>query len=378
MVHDEVMRHRFVTSPKARRGEPAPDGLPGTCDRLGRWPRCRNGCKRRGGHGCDRRPKVRYDWGMARRAADAELSEARRGVDESEPEFTQKCALIDDCYGRGLSPERIVNVYPELGISKVTVYEWTDRGYCGLENIRLRRKVAYRPGNHAGGGRRRSAGHSREGSHDGFLKLPEGVRDSAWGTGTVEGTSEDTLCLPTPYHRPSGFQLAIPVASQAVDPVLAGLGLVRDALGGEGAMRRVFGCVLTDNGTEFSDEGALAKMFGEAPDEVKLYYCDPNHAEQKGGCERNHSEIRKLLPKGVGIRFDRLARADCALVMSQVNSEPRGKLAWMAPSRVLRAAFGDDAARLLDALGIEGSLPTSPTSRPPASSGRAPRGATSP
>ncbi len=68
--------------------------------------------------------------------------------------------------------------------------------------------------------------------------------------------------------------------------MLAGLGLVRDAPGGEGAMRRVLGCVLTGNGTELSDEGALAEMFGERPGEAKLCYCDPNHAEQRGGCER--------------------------------------------------------------------------------------------
>ncbi|WP_130813174.1 hypothetical protein [Olsenella sp. Marseille-P4559] len=43
--------------------------------------------------------------------------------------------------------------------------------------------------------------------------------------------------------------------------------------------------------------------------------------------------------------------------MSQVNSGPRGRLAWMAPSRALGAAFGDDAARLLDALGMEEPSP---------------------
>ena len=64
-------------------------------------------------------------------------------------------------------------------------------------------------------------------------------------------------------------------------------------------------------------------------------------------------EIRKLLPKGRGIRFDLLTPADCALVMSHVNSEPRGCLAWMTPAEALRAAFGDAAVDLMDAFGIE-------------------------
>ncbi|MBP3885358.1 MAG: hypothetical protein J6D54_10570 [Olsenella sp.] len=45
--------------------------------------------------------------------------------------------------------------------------------------------------------------------------------------------------------------------------------------------------------------------------------------------------------------------ADCTLVMSQVNFEPRGSLAWMTPTEALRTAFGDTANALVDAFGIE-------------------------
>ena len=63
--------------------------------------------------------------------------------------------------------------------------------------------------------------------------------------------------------------------------------------------------------------------------------------------------MRKLLPKGRGLRFDLLTREDCALVMSPVNSEPRGRLAWMTPARVFEAALGGDARALMDAFGVE-------------------------
>ncbi len=39
--------------------------------------------------------------------------------------------------------------------------------------------------------------------------------------------------------------------------------------------------------------------------------------------------------------------------MSQVNSKPRGSLAFMRPSGMLLAAYGDDARALLDGLGVE-------------------------
>ena len=40
-------------------------------------------------------------------------------------------------------------------------------------------------------------------------------------------------------------------------------------------MGRVFRAVLTDNGTEFSDEAAIAALLGEGPGETRLFYCDP-------------------------------------------------------------------------------------------------------
>ncbi|EEA90444.1 hypothetical protein COLSTE_01363, partial [Collinsella stercoris DSM 13279] len=113
--------------------------------------------------------------------------------------------------------------------------------------------------------------------------------------------------------------------------MLAGLGLVRAALGPDG-VRRAFRLVLTDNGPEFADEDGIAALLGELPGETRLFYCDPRRADQKGGCEKNHVEIRKLPPKGRGISFDRLTRADAAIVMSRVDSEPRGRLAWRSPA----------------------------------------------
>lgn len=118
-------------------------------------------------------------------------------------------------------------------------------------------------------------------------------------------------------------------------------------------MRRVVGRVLTDNGPEFADEAGIAALLGERDGETRLFYCDPMRSDQKGACEKNHVEIRKLLPKGRGVSFDRLTRADLAPVMSQVNSEPRGELAFMSPARMLLAAFGDGARALMDAFGIE-------------------------
>ena len=72
---------------------------------------------------------------MAQRAADAELSEARRGIDETEATAAAEIAAIRDGLRRGLSPEQIAATRPELGLSTSTIYRWADAGYDGMANM---------------------------------------------------------------------------------------------------------------------------------------------------------------------------------------------------------------------------------------------------
>ena len=335
-VSAEVSSHRFVTAPKSRRGERVDAGtdLSAACPRLAAWPRCCNGCGRYRAMGCKRRPHVFYDARAAQLCADSVLVSSRRGIDADEPAAAARLEAIRDCLRRGLSPEQMAarNGGP-VDLSPSTIYRWVSAGYDGMTNMELRRKVGYRPRKRAAG--RAATRHSARRSYAAFLALGEDACAAAWEMDTVEGAREDSACLLTLLHRPSRLQLALP-------------------LGGKTAgARRVFRAVLTDNGAEFADEAAVATLLGEGPGETRLFYCDPRRSDQKGACERNHVEIRKLLPKGAGLRFDRLSPADLALAMSHVNSEPRGALGFATPARAFRAMLGDDAAALLDAYGVE-------------------------
>lgn len=236
-----------------------------------------------------------------------------------------------------------------VDLSPSTIYRWVSAGYDGMTNMELRRKVGYRPRKRAAG--RAATRHSARRSHAAFLALGEDACAAAWEMDTVEGAREDSACLLTLLHRPSRLQLALPLAEKTAGRVADALEGVRAVLGADGT-RRVFRAVLTDNGAEFSDEAAIAALLGEGPGETRLFYCDPRRSDQKGACERNHVEIRKL----AGIRFDRLAPADLALAMSHVNSEPRGALGFATPARAFRAMLGEDAAAALDAYGV-GDVP---------------------
>ena len=81
-VSAEVASHRFVTAPKARRGErvDATADLSAACPRLAAWPRCCNGCGRYRAIGCKRRPHVFYEARAAQLCADSVLVSSRRGI----------------------------------------------------------------------------------------------------------------------------------------------------------------------------------------------------------------------------------------------------------------------------------------------------------
>lgn len=349
-VTREVGRNRVYLRPRGMGGERFPAEVPeGLCDLLARSPGVCNGCRRRR-VGCSRTPKAEYRAVRAQALADRELREARRGVDETEEGMAMKLEVIRSDLARGPSPEQIAATRPSLGVSKSTIYRWADEGYGGMSNMELRRKVGYKPRKRKAP-RRRTA-HSDRRSHAAFLALPRDERDGCWEMDTVEGRAGDAAVLLTLLNRATRFQLALPMASQTSAETVRALRGPR-ALLGEGGARRVFARALTDNGPEFADEAGIAAALCERPGETRLFYCDPMRSDQKGACERNHVELRKLLPKGRGISFDRLAPADCALLMSQLNSEPRGSLAFMCPSRMLPAAYGDDARALVDGLGIE-------------------------
>ena len=352
-VSAEVASHRFVTAPKSRRGErvDASADLSAACPRLAAWPRCCNGCGRYRAIGCKRRPHVFYDARAAQLCADSVLASSRRGIDADEPAAAEALALIRDGLARGLSPEQLSarNGGP-VDLSPSTIYRWVAAGYDGMTNMELRRKVGYRPRRHTS--KTSATRHSPRRSHAAFLGMGEDACAAAWEMDTVEGAREDSACLLTLLHRPSRLQLALPLAAKDAESVAAALAGVRSVLGA-GGMGRVFRAVLTDNGAEFSDEGAIAALIGEGPGETRLFYCDPGRSDQKGACERNHVEIRKLLPKGRGLRFDRLVPADLSLAMSHVNSEPRGALGFATPARAFRAMLGGDAVALLEAYGVE-------------------------
>lgn len=348
-IADEVARNRTVCRGpnKGGRAAKAPDD---SCPKLLEWPRRCNGCRFRRYH-CSRRWRCEYSAARAQALADAELRESRMGVDRGEAEFERAMGLIRSDVARGLSPQQIaLTRAAEVGASASTIYRWIERGYAGMSSLELRRKCGYKPRSRAKPPRQTAHGAAR--SFAAFMELPEEERAAACEMDTVVGLRSDRRCLLTLYLRAFRYQLALPMPDKTAASTGSALDMLEKAA--PKAFRRLFPLLLTDNGAEFADcEGIERSSLDPAARRCSVFYCDARQSQQKGGCERNHVEVRKILPKGRGIGFDRLGGRDCAALMSQLNSEPRPSLGGMCAIDMLLAALGADGREFLDALGVE-------------------------
>lgn len=345
-VADEVRRNRTVAKGpgKGERVESVPEEA---CPKLRRWPHVCNGCNKRHYH-CPSRWRCEYSAARAQALAEAELSESRRGVDCDEARFDWMMDRIRADVARGLSPAQIAEGRAgEFRVSASTIYRWVAAGYGGMCSADLRRKVGYRPRRRAAPAR--PTAHGKERSYAAFCALPDEERARACEMDTVVGSKADSKRILTLYVRPCAFQFCLLLPDGTSGAVRDALDMLEGAAGAA-LFRRLFGLLLTDNGAEFSDPAALqAGAAGDA--RLRVYYCDARQSQQKGRCERNHVELRKLLPKGRGIRFDGLDGRDAAELTSMLNSEPRKSLLGATPISMLKAAVPGSEA-LLDALGV--------------------------
>ncbi|MEG0322364.1 MAG: helix-turn-helix domain-containing protein [Raoultibacter sp.] len=350
-IADEVRRNRTVSkgSGKGERASAFPEGEI-ICPRLEAWPWVCNGCKYRHYH-CSRKWRCEYSSLRAQALATSELHESRKGANAREEDFEHMMALIRSDVARGMSPARIVaGRAGEFCVHPSTVYRWIAAGYGGMSNVELRRQVGYKP--RATSKTIKQTSHGEAKSYAAFLELGEDLCAAACEMDTVIGRSCDTQCILTLFLKPSKMQIALLLGEKTPSAVAAALDSLEKAIGKK-TFQHLFGLILTDNGVEFSDTDALERSAIQGSVRTQVYYCDVRQSQQKAGCERNHVELRKILPKGRKIAFDELVTRDMAVVMSHLNSEARPSLMGLSPIEMLRRLCPDKTTSLMSALGIE-------------------------
>lgn len=324
------------------------------CDILSHAPWVCNACRKKR-YGCNRSNRYVYEANIAQKMSDERRSESRCGIDMDQKRAEIALAQIKDGLSRGLSPYEISALYEDVvGVHRSTIYRWVEAGYGGMSNIQLERKVGFKPRKKKG--QKKKTSHSPKRSHDEFEKLPEEAKAARTELDSVCGRKVDIQAVLTLYNLPSHIQLGLLLEQHDCDHVKEELKKVRAAMP-KRMYERWMRIALTDNGEEFADEDGIGSLLGEqeidGTYQLHLYYCDPRQSQQKGGCEKNHTEMRQILEKGMFV-FDDLTREDLRVLMSHINSNPRESLGGKSPIQMLRFVYGEeDANAFLDAMGIE-------------------------
>lgn len=351
-ISNEVRRNRTIMRGKDK-GMPARDKLVGydidtLCPKLQVWPYVCNGCNKKG-YGCKRPIKIEYLGLKAHELAKKMLIESRVGFNIDQKSFEHIIYTIKQDLKRGLSPYQISVIHNKLGVSQSTIYRWVSLGYGNMCNLDLRRKVKYKPREshkHA------PTSHGAERSYSAFCELDQDTRDAAVEMDTVIGQKNNRQCILTLYLRSTKLQICMLLSDKKDKSVADALDILEECCG-KVLYKRLFGVILTDNGSEFSDHELLEKSIYDFCGRSKVYYCDIRASNQKGACEKNHTEIRKIIPKGRDIDFDEFNEYDVAYINSHINSQPKKSLCGLSPIELFKKIFGKAGKDLLDHLSIQ-------------------------
>ena len=321
------------------------------CERRERAPFVCTPCPKRGR--CDRE-KARYVASKAQDRHDERLRLAHLGIACEPHELRAMVDKVKKLLAQGQSLEAICAVHGgELPVCSRTFYNYMDRGVMGLANIELHRKVKYAPRKRRDEGAPKMDLAGR--TYADWLALPDELRLLTVQIDTVEGLRRNSKCILSLHFVRLFFQIYILLDAKTQAHVKAALDAVESYC--EGAFADALPVMLGDRGSEFLDFAKIeAGLDGSR--RTRMFYCDPVKPGQKGACEKNHVELRKILPKGTD--FDALTQWDVSVACSHVNSYVRAGQG-AAPMALASLAL---PANLLESLGITAVPPDDVVMRP--------------
>lgn len=314
------------------------DFEPFRCKKLASAPYVCNKCKKRGACSFS---KARYLASKAQAAHDRRLREAHLGIATTQAELEHMVSLVKKLLTQGQSLEAIWATHGrEFPVCVRSFYNYIERGVMGLANIELPKKVKYAP-------RKKRCANDPKMNFEGrtykdWCALSDSEKLLTVQIDTVEGLKRNSKCILTLHFVRLFFQLHILMSNKDQDNVGRALDAIETYC--EGLFAEVFPILLADRGSEFLNPERIEQ--GLNGKRCRVFYCDPVKPGQKGAAEKNHVELRKILPKGTD--FDELNFADVSLVSSHVNSYVRAGQG-IAPIEVAKLIL---PANLLESLGV--------------------------
>ncbi len=322
------------------------------CERLSIPPYVCNGCPEYDKQSCHYN-KSFYDAGAADRAASKIKHSKAAGYDYTEAELNTIDDIISPLIKNGhsvyaaLVESKDILESKNISLSKSTLYRMIGDSVLSCKNIdlpeRVRRKVKLKKRNPSQGERLsvRKAGRMWED----YCKYIEKHDTPTVQMDCVEGKQSEDEALLTLYWKDTHLQIAMILERQDMENVVAALDKLETMLGYE-LFVQMMPLILTDNGHEFNDIDGMERSFTKpGKKRTMIFFCEPNRSDQKGGCERNHREMRRIIPKGTSLAP--FMQSDISLMMDHVNSYVRESLYGKCPYDIAKSVYPKDFFLLL-------------------------------
>lgn len=319
-VYYEIKKHRQLVKCNRYGVSPKYDL---SCPKTQKSPFVCNGCPSR--KGCRKNRFLYYAEDANQNYKDL-LSTSRQGINMDASEFHKLNKIVKDGIEKGLSFSMILHANKELSICKRTLYRYQEMGYLDTKNIELPRKVRYKKRKIRQDAIPRNTKHRVGRTYQDFLKfkqdffLENNYDVEIVQMDTVEGIKgEEEPVLLTLLFTSSNFLMAFKMEHKTMECVSKVFDYLKDALGYV-QFHELFQCILTDNGSEFSNPEWIEKN-GSEVEKTRVFYCDSRQSQQKGKIEVCHEFIRRYLPKGTS--FHPYSQDQITQMINHINSAPR-------------------------------------------------------
>ena len=334
--------------------ELCPNFREAVCERLNRAPYVCNGCEKE--HNCPMRKRY-YIASSAQVNYRGTLVNSRTGVHPDAETIAKMDKILSPSVRNGQSVDAIIANNPELfaKYARSTIYGWIEDGLFSSKKHNLpfagtRRKPHKRPEIKTNAKCR--VGRTYEDMTEWLKEHPHVIPTEA---DTVIGSISGKVLFT--FMIRGKFPLAFLRDAKTSQTFTRIINMLWENAG-PSLFRKLFRCILPDNGPEFSDPNAVEKY---RPDPVhnpckrvsrgvRMFYCNPYCSSQKPHIERFHLELRRILQKGVS--FNALSQEQINLIMSHLSSYPRPSLEGKTPYDIFVEEFGEEGKLFLDKLGI--------------------------
>ena len=322
------------------------------CKYLKKFPWVCNGCCK---SGVCRLPKSYYNPKKSQTEYESTLTDCREGINMTLDEFKAIDNVVSTGLQKGQSPEHIIHSN-NLPISLSFIYKQLHKGYFTADKFNTHRMLRLRPRANKRANsillRQEKAGKY----YNDFLNLLKNDPSLTFTEmDTLVGKRRDSKYVLSLHIPKIKFQFYFLLDGKDATDVTNKLNEIESIIGIDN-YKKIFGVILTDNGTEFTDIRGIEMDPDTGEVRTNLYFCHPGASGEKGSCERNHELFRYILPKGTS--FEGLTQEHFNLITSHVNSYKRKSTDYSSPIELFRAYFGPE---ILDKLNISLVEPNSVT-----------------